>query len=281
MTDYDEAMNSYIRSKQFEKLSVNSRRIYMNGVDTLDSYFSGKALKEITRPMVIAFRDNHYSQPGKCRVAIAVLNNILQFSYNRGWVGQNVAARLGDMPPQKEIDRWQEDEIDRFLSTAPFHIKDAMMVALYTGQRRSDLVRILWSDIDEAGRLLYVKQRKTGIELWIPLHPKLHAYLEGMKKRRSVRTVFAQNHILTNHYGMPWAPDSLRAAFKRHSAKIGLRDKMLHGVRKTTASILGEIGCTALQIMAITGHQSLKEVQRYTQGAEKKRLAEEAMAKWQ
>lgn len=281
MHDYDEAMNSYIRSKRFEGLSVNSKRIYMNGIDTLAPYFSGMTLKEINRPTVVAFRDKYYDQPGKCRVAINVLNNILKFSYDRGWIEHNPAAALGDMPPQREIDRWQEDEIDRFLSTAPVHVKDAMMVALYTGQRRSDLVRLLWSDIEDG--MLHVKQRKTGAELWIPIHPKLRTYLEGMKKRVdiSVRQPFAKNHILTNHYGLPWVPESLRGAFKRHASKIGLEGKQLHGVRKTTASILGEIGCTALQIMSITGHQSLKEVERYTHGAEKRKLAQEAMAKWQ
>ena len=283
MHDYDEAMNSYIRSKRFEQLSVNSKRIYMNGIDTLAPYFTGVALKEITRPMVVAFRDTHYDQPGKCRVGVSVLNNILKFSYDRGWVEYNVAASLGDMPPQKEIDRWEENEIDQFLSTAPVHIKDAMMLALYTGQRRSDLVRMCWSDISEDGRTLHVVQRKTGVELWIPVHPKLRVYLDAMKKRIRAPYLqpFAANHILTNLYNQPWVPDSLRAAFKRHCAKIGLQGKMLHGVRKTTASILGEIGCTTLQIMSITGHQSMKEVERYTQGAERKKLAEEAMAKWQ
>jgi integrase len=281
MHDYDEAMNTYIRSKRFEKLSINSKRIYMNGVDTLAPFFAGVALRKIDRPMVVAFRDTLYDQPGKCRVAISVLNNILRFAYDRGWVDRNVAANLGDLPPQKQIERWQEDEIDLFLSTAPAHVKDAMMLALYTGQRRSDLVRMLWTDIKDD--VLYVKQRKTDVELWIPIHPKLKVYLDGVGKRKvsSVRQPFSRNHILTNHYGLPWVPESLRGAFKRHCAKIGLEGKQLHGVRKTTASILGEFGCTALQIMAITGHQSLKEVQRYTLGAEKRKLAEEAIIKWQ
>jgi integrase len=127
---------------------------------------------------------------------------------------------------------------------------------------------------------MHVTQRKTGVELWIPIHPKLRHHLTAMKKRNSVRQPFALNHILTNHHGLPWAPDSLRAAFKRHCHKIGLVGKQLHGVRKTTASILGEMGCTALQIMSITGHQSMKEVERYTRGAEKKTMAKEAMARW-
>ena len=277
--DYDEALHCYAKSKQFQKLAVNSKRIYMDGIATLADHFTGMKLKEITRPVVIEFRDELYDQPGKCRVAINVLNNILKHAYDRGWVENNVAAGMRDMPPYKQIDRWQEDELDLFLSTAPIHLKDAMMLALYTGQRRSDLVRIEWKDYD--GKVIHVIQRKTGVELWIPVHPKLKRHLDGMGMRVSIRKPFALDRILVNFYGLPWAPESLRAAFKRHSAKIGLKGKMLHGVRKTTASILGEMGCTSLQIMSITGHQSMKEVERYTHGAEKKKLALEAMAKWQ
>jgi integrase len=279
MKAYSEAANEYIMSRRFRNLSPNSKRIYMNGVDTLNEYISGHTLNEITRPMVIGIRDLLYDSPGKCRVAMSVLNNILKYSYDKGWVKSNVASRLGDMPPYKEIDRWQEDEIDKFLTTAPPHIKDAMMLALYTGQRRSDLIRMEWSHYRDG--MIHVKQRKTDVELWIPVHPKLKLHLAKMILRPRTERLWAQNRILLNHYGQPWNGESLRAAFKRHSAKIGLQGKMLHGVRKTTASILGEIGCTALQIMAITGHQSLKEVTRYTQGAEKKILAMEAMAKWQ
>ena len=275
--DYSSAMNSYIRSKKFEGLAVRTKSIYFNGMDSLNPFFHGMNLHDITRPMVIEFRDSLYHMPGKCRVAISTLNNILKFAFDRGWVPTNVAARLGDMPPQKPIDRWQEDELDLFLSSAPCHVKDAMILALYTGQRRSDLVRMQWPDYN--GHTIHVVQRKTGVELWIPVHPKLKAHLVRMTKRP--KPSHGDNRILTNMWGQPWAPDSLRAAVKRHSAKIGLRGKMLHGVRKTTASILGEVGCTAHQIMAITGHQSLKEVQRYTQGAEKKKLAQEAMDKWQ
>jgi len=42
---------------------------------------------------------------------------------------------------------------------------------------------------------------------------------------------------------------------------------------------LAEIGCSANQIAAITGHATLKEVQRYTSAADRKRMAREAMAK--
>ena len=44
---------------------------------------------------------------------------------------------------------------------------------------------------------------------------------------------------------------------------------------------LAEAGNTAHELMAISGHKTLKEVQRYTAAADKKRLADSAMAKKQ
>jgi hypothetical protein len=39
------------------------------------------------------------------------------------------------------------------------------------------------------------------------------------------------------------------------------------------------MGCSANEIAAITGHATLKEVQRYTQAADRKRMARQAVAK--
>jgi integrase len=102
-----------------------------------------------------------------------------------------------------------------------------------------------------------------------------------MRKRVPKTTRGVSRRILLNSYGDPWPPDSLRCAFKRRCAKIGITNRTIHGIRKTTASILAEMGCTTLQIMAITGHQTMKEVVRYTVEAEKKKMAMEAMDKWQ
>jgi integrase len=50
-------------------------------------------------------------------------------------------------------------------------------------------------------------------------------------------------------------------------------------LRKAAARRLAEAGCTEHEISSITGHASLKEVQRYTKSADQKRLAIAAMAK--
>ena len=51
-------------------------------------------------------------------------------------------------------------------------------------------------------------------------------------------------------------------------------------MRKATAAALAEAGATPHEIMAITGHQTLDEVERYTKAARRTKLADEAMAKF-
>ena len=80
---------------------------------------------------------------------------------------------------------------------------------------------------------------------------------------------------------------ALAAAFAAKSPKIiaAIREAGLprrckaHGLRKAAARRLAEAGCSASEIMAITGHKTLAEVERYTRAVRKKKLADAAMAK--
>jgi hypothetical protein len=60
---------------------------------------------------------------------------------------------------------------------------------------------------------------------------------------------------------------------------MGVQGYSAHGLRHLAGKLLGDAGCTTLQIMAITGHRTFKEAERYTKGAEQRKLAREAIAK--
>jgi len=53
----------------------------------------------------------------------------------------------------------------------------------------------------------------------------------------------------------------------------------LHALRKSASVRLAEAGCTPHEIAAITGHASLKEIVRYTNTVDRKRLARAAIEK--
>jgi site-specific recombinase XerD len=52
-----------------------------------------------------------------------------------------------------------------------------------------------------------------------------------------------------------------------------------HGLRKAAGRRLAEAGCTAHEIMAMLGHKTLSEAERYTREADQPRLAGTALAK--
>ena len=171
---------------------------------------------------------------------------------------------------------WSEAEIERLESAYPVGSKARLAFALllYTGQRRGDVVELGRQSI--AGDLLIIDQGKTDggeeAHLEIPLHPKLRAIIEATP------TVGVKTFLVT-HFGKPYTAPGFGNWFRELCDAAACVGVSAHGLRKATARRLAEIGCSANQIAAITGHATLKEVQRYTSAADRKRMAREAMAK--
>jgi integrase len=64
-------------------------------------------------------------------------------------------------------------------------------------------------------------------------------------------------------------------------ASLSVGNCSAHGLRKAAATRLAEIGCTDYEIMSITGHRILKKLQKYTEAARQKVLADNAISKVQ
>ena len=58
------------------------------------------------------------------------------------------------------------------------------------------------------------------------------------------------------------------------TAQIGAGECSAHGLRCNAATALAEAGCSVPEIMAITGHKTFKEAQRYASHAQQKKLGE-------
>jgi integrase len=92
--------------------------------------------------------------------------------------------------------------------------------------------------------------------------------------------------ILTTGHGKPfsaagfgnWMADAIKAVELPCGPDVPVGERCVtHGLRKAAARRLAEVGCSAHEIMAITGHTSLAEVQRYTRAAEQMRLGDSAI----
>lgn len=85
--------------------------------------------------------------------------------------------------------------------------------------------------------------------------------------------------LLVTEFGKPFSPAGFTNLFRRWVAAAGLpKGISAHGLRKACCRRLAEAGCSAPEIMAISGHSSLREVQRYIAAADQGRMARSAMA---
>ena len=271
----------YMASPEWYGLAEGSRRVYVKAMDQLGDLLEMEANK-ITRPMIIDLRDRLYHKSATCRSVLAVLNNILRYGYDRGLCMYNHAGSVRHQPKATPIPRWGDDECQRFLESTPTYLRRAFLLALFTGQRRIDLVRMKWDQYD--GTHITVMQKKTKRVLKLPVHPILKAELDAAKAEEpritKGGTRVKSPYILLNFHGDPWTAVSLTQAIKQHCKKVGITGRCLHGLRKTTAAKLAELGCTPHLIGAVTGHASLRELQNYTREADQVRMAEEAMGRW-
>jgi integrase len=125
------------------------------------------------------------------------------------------------------------------------------MLALWTGQREGDLLRLPWSGYD--GAHIRLRQSKTGIRVVIPVGGPLKAALDAAAKTK-------QNPlILTNSEGKPWTADGFRSSWRIACATIGIVGVTFHDLRGTAVTRLALAGCTEAEIATITGH-SLRDV---------------------
>ena len=170
---------------------------------------------------------------------------------------------------------WTDADIEQFRAFWPSGSKPrlALELLIYSGQRRSDVVKMGRQHVRAGAiNLRQQKQGKGGeiTELSIPIHRNLQAELDQLDPGQMI-------FVLTE-YGKPRSAVGFSGWLSDCAKKAGLPPQSSpHGLRKAAARWLAEAGCSASQIAAITGHASLKDVEHYTKSADQKRPAKAAM----
>jgi integrase len=148
----------------------------------------------------------------------------------------------------------------------------AMTLMLYTGCRRADAVRLGPQNIKD-DFLTYTQQKnriRKPVSLTIPVHFDLRRVIEATPMV-GVRT------FLVTSFGKPFSEAGFGNWMRTRCDEAGLPECSSHGLRKAIARRLAEAGMSPHQIQAITGHTTLKEIERYTKAARRKLMAEMAM----
>ena len=89
-----------------------------------------------------------------------------------------------------------------------------------------------------------------------------------------------KKHVLDARGVLLFGSQSLSVMVKAAAKEAGLPPACVpHGLRKAMTRRLAEGGATAKQIASISGHKSLREIERYTDRADQRQLSKAAMNK--
>lgn len=196
---------------------------------------------------------------------------VFRLAMKMGWLSVNPAELAESVPYQaKGHHTWSEDEISRFLEVHPVGsiAHRTMILMLWTGAARADAVKLGWFSV-KGDAVQYTRQKtgrmKSPVLISIPIAPDLRALLDTLPRDAGT--------FLQTADGKQRSEKALTGDMRKWCDAAGLPECTSHGLRKAIARRLGEAGASALTIMAITGHKTLSEVQRYTEAADRAKLA--------
>jgi integrase len=237
------------------------------------------ALVEVTPAYILDVRDAAFDQKKRrfANYVVTVLRLLFAWGHERGLVDKNQAVvkklrRPGNAP--KANRRWTRDELAIVLSAAPPELQLAIAIAVCTGMREHDVLRLPWAGYVDGQ--IQGRATKTGAPIWMPAHPMLRELLDAAPCKSPIIVIGAR--------GNPFTPSGFRARFFKLIRELRAADRVasgltFHGLRVTTATMLAEAGCDTQTIMAITGHETEAMVAHYRRDADKRERAEAAIAR--
>jgi integrase len=176
------------------------------------------------------------------------------------------------LPKTKGHHTWTDDEIAQYRARWPLGTQQRLVMefALETVSRRGEVVRLGPQHIKN-GRIR-IERTHGSRDVDMPVPPELQAACDAMPKGHLT-------YIVTAH-GKPRSKYGLGNDFAKWATEAGLPARCrLHGLKKGGMRRLAEDGATTHELMAMSGHRTLSEVQRYTDDADRQRLADSGTAK--
>ena len=262
----------YLDSQQFfGSKSAGTQRMRRGILERFRAAYGERPFALLPAEWIEALLDS--KPPHAARSWLVTLRSLCQFAVKRGWLRADPTANIKQRSIKGDgYHTWTEDEIAQFEAHHPVGTKPRLALALllYTAQRRGDIVKIGRQHIRDG--VLTVKQEKTGVTLAIPVHPHLQAVFDATPGEHLTFLITAT--------GKPYGGNAFTEQFRNWCDAAGLpRRCKPHGLRKAACRRLAEAGCSANEIMAISGHATMKELVRYTKAADQARLARNAMAR--
>jgi integrase/recombinase XerD len=266
----------YYSSAGFKALDISTRNWQRRALDEISQEHGAKPVALMAARHVRKIRDAKIETPAAANQRVKALRAL--FSWGNEAEETTVNPTLGVKKIKYLSDghhTWTPAEIEQFYERHPLGTQARLAIDLirFTTGRREDAPRFGRQHTRD-GRVRFRQaknEHRSPIDIDIPLHPALGASIAAAQVGNLT--------FLITEFGKPFTANGFGNKFKDWCRQADLPHCSAHGVRKAMATELAEAGATPHEIGSITGHTSLKEIERYTKAARRSGLATQGMAK--
>ena len=242
-------------------------------VDAIDESLIEKFVQWRTQQSSLAGDGRKKTTPAKPRKAVCVatvnrslatLRKLLRLAHEWHIINRIPRVRLlpGERYREFILPHAQEKA---YLEMARQPLKDVATLILDTGLRMGEAMALEWPEIHldpaSGAKFGYLRVREGKSRFArrnVPLTETARAMLENRKRGSASRWVFAKDS------NRPMLVSSLDHQHKKLRKALGApKDFVLHSLRHTYGTRLGEAGADAFTIMRLMGHSSVTVSQRY------------------
>jgi integrase len=262
-------IDQYLTSAAFKGVTAGTQDQYMRALRFIRDAW-GKLPAQGVRPVhAHAIMDGLSDTPGKANNVLSALRALSKWAIGRDYIATEWTTGVKANQAESGHKPWTDEQIAAAYEHLTGMVRRGVMLALYTGQRGSDVVRMGWTDIDEGG--VRVIQKKTSMELWCPILPELAEEMAAWEKR--------PGPFMLQAHGKPYTRKMLDRHFAAQRDEIeALRGVTLHGLRATAVVRLRRAGISHQEIQALVG-MSMPMVIRYSRYADRKASSKAAVVR--
>jgi integrase len=281
--DLTKAYISYARDQQQKRSWTRDR----TSITTLNAYFGGKRLPELTPALIEqyrAWRRATISRRGRPVMPATINRELACLKRMFNVVRKGLIVLTGGLPAanpmamvslereHNERDRvLSREEFDRLYEAAEAWLKPMLLVAHHTGMREGEIRALRWDQVDLKTGTVRLKSTdtKTDEGRLIPMSQALTSTLKTATRYVRCPWVFVNPTKVESWQVNPEQVDpryhatSITHAFERACRKAGVTHATFHDLRHTFVTNARRAGLDYFRIMAITGHKTMAVFKRY------------------
>ena len=276
---------TYLPWARSNKLSYRDDEL---NCQVISDYFGQKSFTQISPLLIERYKRERRDsmtrlgsqrKPASVNRELATLSRIFSLAMDDGLVASNPVSRVGRLRENNQRTRYlsadEEQRLMAALTGRRAHLAPLVQVAIQTGMRRGELLRLRWQNVDFARGVVHLTKTKTGRDRDVPMSSNVREILLRLQ-----REVGSEEFVFINRKTGLNLTD-VKKAFRSACVEAGIENFKFHDLRHTAGTRLADTGADAFTIAEVLGHTTLQMTKRYTHATDRrKREAVEALSRY-